>query len=109
MMARRRRPHGERSPTRPSSSTRSTTCIGAVSKTSPTLAQASRSPDSTSVAPSPPSAPIKALPFAFTPLHLSRFEVGREGLGLVDGDVGLEGDRHQVVDHIAFDQAVRSP
>src|SRR5215204_1063898 len=109
MMARRRRPHGERSPTRPSSSTRSTTCIGAVSKTSPTLAQASRSPDSTSVAPSPPSAPVKALRFAFTPLHLSRFEVGRKGLGLVDGDVGLQGDRHQVVDDGTLYESVRPP
>src|SRR4051794_5315996 len=108
-MIRRRRPFDERSPTRPSSSTRSTTCIGAVSKTSPTLAQASRSPDSTTVAPSPPSAPVKALPFASKFLHLSRFEVGREGLGFVDGDVGLQGDRHQVVDDVALDQAVRTP
>src|SRR5918995_3532012 len=109
MMARRRLPPGERSPTSPSSSTRSTTCIGAVSKTSPTLAQASRNPDRTSVAPSPPRAPVRALSLAATLLHLSHFEVGGEGLGLVYGDVGLEGDRHQVVDDVAPDQTVRSP
>ncbi len=42
-------------------------------------------------------------------LHPSRFEVGGEGLGLVDGDVGFEGDRDQVVDHVALDQAVGAP
>src|SRR5215217_6273415 len=109
MMARRRRRPGERSPTRPSSSTRSTTCIGAVSKTSPTFDQAWRSPDSTIVAPSPPRAPVRALSLAATPLHPSRFEVGREGLGLVDGDVGFQRDRHQVVDDVAPDETVGTP
>src|SRR5918994_3864978 len=108
-MVRRRRPHGESSPRRPSSSTRSTTCIGAVSKTSPTFDQAWRSPVSTSVAPSPLKTPVRALSLEVMPLHPARFEVGREGFGFVDGDVRFEGDRDQVVDHVAFDQAAGTP
>src|SRR5215204_2492020 len=89
---------------------RSTTCTGAVSKTSPILAQASRKPDRTSVAPSPPMAPVRAFSLASTLLHPARFEVSGEGLGLVDGDVGLQRDRrHQVVDDVTLDHPIRAP
>src|SRR5919107_534883 len=47
-------------------SLRSTTCIGAVSKTSPAFAQASRSPVRTTVAPRPARTPREALFFAST-------------------------------------------
>src|SRR3954469_17543716 len=36
-------------------------------------------------------------------------QVCGEGLGLVYGDVGLQRDRYQVVDNVAFDQPVRPP
>src|SRR5215211_4036595 len=89
---------------------RSTTCIGAVSKTSPIFAQASRNPDRTSVAPSPPKAPLRALSLASTLLHPARFEVGGKSLGFVDGDVGLQRDRwHQVVDDVTLDHPVGAP
>src|SRR4029453_6555258 len=89
---------------------RSTTCIGAVSKTSPILAQASRNPERTSVAPSPPRAPLRALSLASTFLYPARFEVGGKGLGLVDGDVGLQRDRrHQVVYDVTLDHPLRAP
>src|ERR671916_229441 len=56
------------------------------------------------------SSGVVRVPLAsLTALHPSRFEVGGEGLGLVDGDVGLQGDRHQVVYDVALDEAVGTP
>src|ERR671933_14382 len=111
-----RRVPGDRISTRPSSSARSTTCIGAVSKTSPPLPQASRSPDKTSAPPTPLRAPARARFFTSTSLfsdlrsHASLHQVGGEGLGLVYADVGLKRDRrHQVVDDVAPDHPVWAP
>src|SRR5215217_1178980 len=60
----------------------STTCIGAVSKTSPILVQASRRPDRKSVAATPPSTPASALSFRST---VSSF-LGLDNLHLFNGN-----------------------
>ena len=62
---------GDQSSTRPTSSARSTTCIGAVSKTSPILLKTSRSPDRTSVPTAPLRAPPRALSFTSMPAFSS--------------------------------------